>query len=238
MASGTWERIAVDGREMATYVATAQRAKSGAPWVAVAQHAGGVDRFVQGMCDRLAADGFSAAAPNLYHRQEPTDADAFAKMANLRDEQILTDFAATVDWIESRTAGEQVGLVGFCMGGRVAYLVPSADRRIAASVSYYEGNTRVAWGDGPAPFERLAEIRCPILGLFGEEDRNPTPDDRDAIDQRLSEHRVPHEFHSFANAGHAYMDFTRPERHSQETADASWPLTIAFLEQHIGHAGR
>ena len=120
--------------------------------------------------------------------------------------------------------------------GRAAYLLAAASARLQAAVAFYGGNTRVAWGEGEPPFERLGEIRCPVLGFFGGRDSNPSPEDRDAIDAELTRHGVEHRFHSFAGAGHGYMDFTNATRYHTEAATDSWPLTLEFLNRHLGCA--
>ena len=230
-SSSTWEILTVQGGPMRTFVA--RPAEPGAaPGILVIQHAGGVDGFVQEMARRLAAAGFVAAAPDLYHRLDPAPAEPLARMARLRDAEIIADSNAVLDHLGPRP----LGIVGFCMGGRVAYLMAAASDRLRAAVAFYGGNTRVAWGEGAAPFDRLGEIACPVLGLFGGQDVNPSPADRDAIDAELTRHGVEHAFHTFGDAGHGYMDFSNPERHNPAAATASWPLVLAFLQQHLAAA--
>ena len=232
--SSDWQTLAVDGAEMRTFVARPDEAPD-APGVLVIQHAGGVDQFVQGMSRRLAAGGFVAAAPELYHRQDPPPDEPLERMALLRDDEIIADCNAVLDHLGAGAAGagRPVGIVGFCMGGRVAYLFAAASDRLRAAVTFYGGNTRVAWGGGTAPFDRLGEIACPVLGFFGGRDANPSPEDRDAIDAELTRHEVEHRFVSSSGAGHGYMDFTNHTRYHTQAAAESWPLTVQFLGQHL-----
>ncbi len=223
-----WETVTVQGAPMRTFVAR-PAAPVAAPGILVVQHAPGVDRFVQEMTARLAAAGYVAAAPDLYHRQHPAPAAPLARMARLRDGEIIDDCNAVLDHLAAR----RLGIVGFCMGGRVAYLMAAASDRLQAAVAFYGGNTRVAWGAGAAPFDRLRAVGCPVLGLFGGRDENPSPEDRDAIDGELTRHGVPHTFHTFAAAGHGYMDFSNPQRHDPAAAAASWPLTLEFLQRYL-----
>ena len=235
--SSDWQTLTVDGAPMRTFVARPTAAADG-PGVLVIQHAGGVDQFVQGMTRRLAAAGFVAAAPDLYHLQDPPPEQPLERMALLRDQQIITDCDATLDYLCAGDADtpRPVGIVGFCMGGRVAYLMAAASDRLLAAVAFYGGNTRTAWGDGAAPFDRLGEITCPVLGLFGGRDANPSPEDRDAIDAELTRHNVRHRFESFSGAGHGYMDFTNATRYHTDAAAESWPLLLQFLGAHLGVA--
>ena len=233
--SSDWQTLPVDGAEMRTFVARPDEAPDAAG-VLVIQHAGGVDQFVQGMSRRLAAAGFVAAAPELYHRQDPAPEEPLERMALLRDDQIIADCNAVLDHLGAGGAAgtaRPVGVVGFCMGGRVAYLFAAASDRLRAAVAFYAGNTRVPWGDGAAPFDRLGEIACPVLGFFGGRDTNPAPEDRDAIDAELTSHGVQHRLVSFMGAGHGYMDFTNKTRYHTAAATESWPLTVQFLARHV-----
>lgn len=232
-----WETLKVDGAAMRTFVARPADAAAAerAAAVLVIQHAGGVDQFVQGMTRRLAAAGYLAAAPELYHRQDPPPEEPLERMGQLRDAEIIADSDAVLDYFGAAAggAGRAAAVVGFCMGGRAAYLLAAASDRLQAAVAFYGGNTRAAWGEGTPPFERLGEIGCPVLGFFGGRDANPSPEDRDAIDAELTRHGVEHRFHSFAGAGHGYMDFTNPARYHTDAAGDSWPLTLEFLERHL-----
>jgi len=217
---------------MRCYVSAPQ---SPAPAVIVAQHAGGVDQFVQGMCDRFAQAGFVAVAPDLYHREQPGSADdPMTRMGRLRDQTIIADMNAAVEHAKTlpEVAGEAMGVTGYCMGGRVAYLMASQNAAFRASVVCWGGNIRVAWGQGPAPFDLTDKISCPVLGLFGEDDPNPTPADVARIDAEMTRLGKPHEFHSYAGAGHAFMNEGRPSYRPEATADA-WRRTTEFFAAQL-----
>ena len=131
--SSDWETLKVDGTAMRTFVArpTDPAVADVAPGVLVIQHAGGVDQFVQGMARRLAAAGFVAAAPELYHRQDPPPDEPLERMGLLRDAEIIADSEAVLDSLGAAegAAGRPAGVVGFCMGGRAAYLLAAASAR-------------------------------------------------------------------------------------------------------------
>lgn len=88
-------------------------------------------------------------------------------------------------------------------------------------------------GEGPSPFERTAEIQCPLIGLFGEADSDPSPADMRTLDAELTKHGKVHEFHAYPGANHAFMN-ARRERHHAEAAQDSWPKTLAFFEKYLG----
>lgn len=225
--------IPVEKQGMAVYSAFPEALES-FPGLVVIQHAPGVDTFICTMVNRLAEAGYAATAPDLYHRQPPTGvAD---RMKQLKDAEVIADVNAAADYLrqEPGVQAERMGIVGFCMGGRVAYLLAAAaNPHFQAAVVYYGGNTKVSWGAGPTPFERSAEIHAPLLFHFGAEDKNPSPEDMRALDAELSRHKKPHEFHAYPGAGHAFMNFTNAERHRPAAAAESWPRTLDFLARHL-----
>lgn len=84
-----------------------------------------------------------------------------------------------------------------------------------------------------SPFDRTAQIACPVLGLFGQDDPNPSPADVDRIDAELSRCGVAHEFHRYAGAGHAFLNVTNAERYRPEQARDAWDLALGFLARHV-----
>lgn len=230
-----WERISVDGNEMPLFVSIPD-GSGPFPAVVVIQHQGGVDDFVQDMTRRIAQAGYVGIAPDLYHRDGPDcQDDGPTRRARLRDVSVIQDVNATVDFLKAHDAvdGERLGIVGFCMGGRVAYLMAAANSSFKAAAAYYGGNIMVPWGDGPAPFDRTVEIHCPLIGLFGEADANPSPDDMRKLDAELTKHGKVHEFHSYPGANHAFMN-ARGERYHAAAAQDSWPKTLAFFDKYLG----
>ncbi len=230
-----WETIPVGGQDMHVY-ASVPSGGGPFPAVIVSQHGGGVDQFIRDMADRLAEAGFAAVAPNLFHRfTEEQLNNRTGRIQHLSDPEIVADINATVDWLRSHPAilPERIGITGFCMGGRVAWLGAAANRHIKAAVPYYGGNIFVTWGAGEqTPFEMASGIRCPVLFHFGEIDENPSQDDRDRLDLELARLGVEHRFHTYAGADHAFMDYTGL-RYQREASEASWPRTVEFFSAHL-----
>lgn len=225
----------VGGQEMGLYVANPQ-GEGPFPAIVVIQHAWGVDEFTRAMADQLAQAGYVAAAPQLYHRI-PEEGNGLEMMQQLRDVEVVADVQATVDWLEQRSEvdNERMGIIGFCMGGRVSYLMAAAEPRFKAAVVYYGGNIQKAWGEGgPTPYECSEDIRSPILFHFGAQDQNPSPEDMERYDTELTRLGKVHEFHSYPDAGHAFMDFTNADRHREAAARLSWPRTLGFLARYLG----
>jgi carboxymethylenebutenolidase len=230
-----WQQTESDGSLMRVYV-SAPEAGGSFPAVVIMQHQGGVDEFIQHITRRFAEHGYMAAAPDLYHRDGPDcKDDIVTRRSRLGDRRIITDIAATVNFLQSYGSGinDHLGVVGFCMGGRLAFLAAATNPAFKASVAYYPGNAFRAWGrDLPSPFERIADIHCPIQGHFGADDGNPSPEDMAKLDAELSKFNKPHEFHSYVNAGHAFMDHTK-ESYRPDAERASWPRTLEFLDRHL-----
>ena len=232
--AGRWDTVEADGGKMRCYV-TIPDAAGPSPAVVVIQHAGGVDSFIQSMTGRIAQAGFVGIAPDLYHREDPNSSDdPLTRMGRLRDVKIAADVNAAIAHLASlpEARADRVGITGFCMGGRVAYLMAARNAEIKAAVVFYGGNIMVPWGEGPAPFDLSERITCPVLGLFGEEDGNPNPADVAKIDAELTRLGRQHEFHSYAGAGHAFMNEGRPS-HRPEAAAAAWVKCVGWFDRYL-----
>ena len=229
-----WDSVTVDGETMRCYVAV-PAGEGPFPAVVVIQHASGVDDFTQEMAGRFAAAGYVAIAPELYHRQDPESGeDPLTRMGRLRDVEVVRDVNAAIDHAGrlDEVAPDRIGIAGFCMGGRVSYLMATHLPSLRAAVVFYGGNIMVPWGEGPAPFDRTERIACSLLGLFGEQDTNPSPADVAKIDAELTRLGKQHEFHTYAGVGHAFMSAARPG-YRQDVADDAWGKCLGWLQPHL-----
>jgi carboxymethylenebutenolidase len=234
----SWEEIEVDGGRMSCFLAV-PAGEGPFPGVVVCMHAPAVDGFIQNMARRLAEAGFVAIAPDLYHRDPASGDDPLMRMGRLRDDQLLVDLGAATGHLRGlpQVDGQRTASIGFCMGGRIAYLHATADAGLKAVVVFYGGNMLVPWGDGPSPFDRSGSIACPMLGPFGAEDKNPSPSDVARIDAHLTQLGKAHRFHSYPGAGHAFLNDSRPSYRPAAAAAAAaeaWGLCLTMLHQHLG----
>lgn len=207
-----------------------------APGVVVIMHGPGLDQFIEDRVRELARHGYAAAAPDLYHRQPADGADVMARIGRLRHGEILADVDAAIAHLRSLSQPRvtELAVLGFCMGGRITYLAAGARPTMwRAAVVFYGGNIMKPWDDGPAPFELTPQIACPMLGLFGVDDPNPSPADVDRIDAELTRHGKPHEVHRYTGAGHAFLNFMNAERYRPEQAKEAWQKALAFLDRHL-----
>jgi carboxymethylenebutenolidase len=230
----SWETVTVDNSPMRLYLCQPE-GPGAVPAIVVIQNQDGVAEFTQEMTRRVAEAGYVGIAPDLYHRNTPEiNADHQKRASSRRDTGVINDVNAAVDFLRGCATADvgKLGIVGFCMGGRVACLMAAANPIFRAAVDFYGGGVYKAWGDGPAPSDRAAEIHCPIQGHFGELDKNPPADEMRTLDAELTRLGKPHEFYFYPNAGHAFnrkgWDGYRPEADA-----ASWPRTLDFFRKHL-----
>ena len=240
-----WHELIVDGSPMPTWVGVPE-GQGPFPAVIVAQHAGGVDSFFRDFVDRLTAQGYVAAAPALFHRDPNSDQaviDAmprdekrreyiFAMLNGTKDAGVLNDVQAVLDNLE-RLAGAgigPVGVTGFCMGGRVTFLVAGSIPQITAAAPFYPaGVLRVTEGSMHSAFDLISNINGPVDGFFGDEDDNPSQEQVAQIAAELTKHGKEYEFTSYPDAGHLFMDFQTPAAYREEVAKDAWEKVLAFF---------
>ena len=207
------------------------------PAVVIAFHVGGLDDFDRKMADQLAEAGFVAVVPDLFHRfsKEVMDGPRLDRLGHLKDADIIADMNAAVDFLTANSAinDDRIGVTGFCMGGRIAWLMAASNQIFKCTVPFYVGNIMGNWGPGDSPFSMSNNINCPMLFHFGAEDGNPSVADRDTFDAELKRLGKDFEFHTYDGAGHAFMDHTNPDRYHEASAAAAWPRTIDFFNNHL-----
>jgi carboxymethylenebutenolidase len=209
-------------------------------------HMPGFDRWTKEVARRFATDGYNVLAPNLYYREapdaSPDDAAATARaLGGVPDDRLVGDVAAAADYLRGLASSNgKVAVMGHCSGGRQAVLA-GCNLSVDAVVDCYGG-----WVVGTPPADTpagklgvrgfeddLKNLTAPLLGLFGREDKSPSPEHVELIDQLLTKHAKPHEFHSYDNAGHAFFATDRPSYRQQAATDAYEKLG-RFLAAHLG----
>lgn len=208
--------------------------------VVVIQEAFGVNEHIGDVCRRLAAEGYVAVAPALFHRtgSPVLDYGDFQKvmphMKALSDEGILADVdAALAHLAEMGFAAERTGIVGFCLGGRVAFLV-ATHRSLGAAVTFYGGGIVTGRSDAmPSLVEAVDGMTTPWLGFFGDKDKSIPVDDVEALRGRLDAGAsVAHEVVRYASAGHGFF-CDRRDSYDAGAAEDAWPRTLAWFADHL-----
>jgi carboxymethylenebutenolidase len=212
------------------------------PGVVVIPDVWGLGDHTQDIAGRLAQEGFSALALDVYRKTgKPSLADPAAALAWIRelsDPLVLETTQEGIDALAKRVAGRRVGLIGFCMGGQYAWLAACACRGLSAVAPFY-GMLRYAPGldakkKPRSPLDAVASLSCPALGLYGEEDAIIPNADVDELEVRLARQRQPYEIVRYAGAGHAFLNDTRPALYRPEAAADAWRRLLAFLRQRLG----
>lgn len=190
---------------------------------------------------RFAAEGFATLAVDLYSREGAPhlpDMDAiFRWMAELPDRRVIADLHAARDFLASHDSvrGGKVGVTGFCMGGQYALMAACARWGFRACVSWY-GMLRYATTSElkpESPLDMTTRLTCPYLGFFGEQDAIIPLADVAELKHRLAGAKHETEIHTYANAGHAFFNDSRPEMYRPTAAADAWPRAVAFLRRHL-----
>ena len=209
--------------------------------VIVVQEAFGLNDHIQDVTRRFAAAGHLAVAPALFHRAGGGTApyDDFSQVlplfAGLDDDGILADVDAAI--AELGAAGippERIGIVGFCLGGRVTFLV-ALERALGAAVGFYGGGIVTArFPQFPALVDRVGQLQTPWLGLFGDLDSSIPVADVEELDRRLrTESPVSTEVVRYPEADHGFHCDARPSYDAAASADA-WARTLAWFAARLG----
>lgn len=214
------------------------------PALVVAQHIpvahAGIenDPFQLNVGERLAQMGYVVSMPFVFHWWPKTD-DIEIKREQFRDDRAEADLAAAFDVAANHPKVDEnrIGIVGHCWGGRVSWLGACRNPKYKAAVVLYGGRIKTGMGEGSVPLIGLAnQIPCPMLGIFGNEDHNPTAADVNDLDAALTEAGIPHEFHRYDGAGHGFQDFTNADRYRKEQAEDAWKKMDVFLAKNLGGA--
>ena len=232
-----WENLEIDGSQMRMYVSVPS-GQGPFPGVVVIHHDPGLDQFSRDMADNLAAGGYAAVSPDLFHRlPENSPLRSAHPRERLSDPQVEADVNATVEFMlkHPNIRGESFGIIGFCMGGRVVWLMAAANNHFKTAVPYYGGNIMEPWGKNVTrtPFARANEISGAVMFHFGAEDQNPSQSDMAKMDAELTRLKKTHEFFTYPNAGHSFMDHTNAGAHRPAAVEASWPRTLAFFDKNL-----
>lgn len=193
------------------------------------------DTFTIKAAERFAQHGLYVAVPFIFHWW-PKEEDIVVKRDESRDENMVADMQATFDLLiqNGRVDSENIGIVGHCWGGRVAWLGACHIPGLKACAIFYGGRIKIPMGEGnPAPIELASNINCPVIGFFGNEDRNPSPEDVDDYSKALDGAAVEHRFYRYNDAGHAFQNFPSPERYNEEASEDAWDRVLDFMHRKL-----
>jgi carboxymethylenebutenolidase len=224
--------ISTDGGSFEAYVATP--AKGRAPAVVILQEIFGVNFHIRAVCDLFAQEGYIAVAPDLFWRIQPgialsyTDEDvekARACHKRFNASLAVTDIAAALKAVRAMPeCDSKVGVVGFCLGGKLAFMA-AARCEVDAAVCYYPAGVEKDLPDAP-------RISCPIIIHVGEKDPWTPPELRQRLAAALANHRGA-QVRLYPDAGHAFANFSRTTLH-KPSYSLAYSRTLALLRRNLG----
>ena len=220
------ERVTFKANGDTTNGYLARPATGTGPGIVVLQEWWGLVPHIEDICDRFAAEGYVALAPDLYHGEKATGPDQAGKlMMALNIERTEKDLAGAIKYLQTQAAPGKVGTIGFCMGGALSLFAASKNPEVGACVVFYGGHPKVK--------PDLEALQAPVLGLFAGQDSFVTPDLVSDLDEQLTALGTPHEFHTYPQADHAFFNDTRPEVYDEEAAKDAWERTLAFFKREL-----
>jgi carboxymethylenebutenolidase len=203
------------------------------PAVLIIQSVNGVSTVEISLAQQLADEGYVVAVPDLLFRRPPCF--EFKQMLEtareaLSDSRTVEYLDRTIRHLRAQPyvdSDQPIGIFGFCMGGRISYLMAGTRPDIAAAGVFYGGGIYEP-GDGPAPIELTSNIRCPVIILDGEKDERPSPAENQKTADLLTQHGVPNEVHIYPGVGHGFMS----RGPSDATRDATSRM-FGWLHEHL-----
>lgn len=228
---GTKVTLAVaDGTNMGAFVACPVATPRPLPGLIVLQEAFGVNKNTREIAERLSAEGFLCIAPELFHRTAPGKEFPYDFEAVKPHYMAITtpgleaDLRAAFLWLQNEGV-KSIGAIGFCLGGRAAY-VANAILPLKAAVSFYGG------GIAGELLERAKDQRGPILFFWGGKDAHITPEVRKPLFEALGAAEKPYVNVEFSAANHAFFNNDRPSYEPASAAQA-FALAKAFLKSNL-----
>ena len=212
------------------------------PGVVLVHHIPGWDEWYREATRKFAHHGYAAISPNLFHRAgEGRSDDVAAKVraeGGIADAQAMGDLHGSVQWLRSQPwVTNKVGMFGSCSAGRQTFLYACQHKDIDAAVELWGGRVVMAKEDlNPkmpvAPIDLTKNLSCPLLGLFGNEDRAPSPEQVNQHEEELKKHGKNYEFHRYDGAAHGFFYYDRPVYRVEQTLDG-WKKVFAFFEKYL-----
>ena len=212
------------------------------PGMVLIHHAPGWDEWYRETTRKFAHHGYATISPNLYFRAghgTPEDVTAKNRAAGgVSDDQVLGDVEGAMRYLRSLPySNGKVGVMGTCSGGRQTFLAACRVKGFDAAVECWGGGVVMAKEELSAkqpiaPIDYTKDLMCPLLGLFGNDDKRPSPEQVNQHEAELKKHGKSYEFHRYDGAGHGFFYYDRPA-YRQEQAVDGWTKVFGFLDKHL-----
>jgi carboxymethylenebutenolidase len=212
------------------YLASAPGGDAG---VVIAPDVRGLHPFYEELAERFASAGIHAIAFDYFGRTMGTerrthDFDYMPHVRQTTPKTVFAEIAASRTHLEKETKARRTYVLGFCFGGRIAFLSSAEVPGLAGVVGFYGRLGKRDNDPWPVPAEEAARMRAPVVGLFGGDDPGIPAADMAAFDNALRAAKVPHYIHTYPGAPHSFFDRTFNE-HKAECDDA-WRRVLAFMK--------
>ena len=198
------------------------------PWpgIVVIQEWWGLEPHIKDIAERFARAGFASLAPDLYHGKVTGEPDEAGKlMMELDQPRAIEEIIAAVKHLKNQSfASGKVGTVGYFLGGGLSIATACSSSDLDGSVIFY--------GTNPNPIDQLANVRCPVLGLYGGADDGVPVSAAAALSEALEKTGASYDVHIYSGAPHAFFNDTRAS-YRKEAAEDSWERTLAFFRKNL-----
>ena len=212
------------------------------PGIVLVHHLPGWDEFYRETARRFTQHGYIVLCPNMYYRfghGTPEEVAARTRaQGGVPDDSVVGDCEAAMNYLKSLpNCNGKVGIIGTCSGGRHAFLVACRVNGFNAVVDCWGGRVFMSREEltaqtPVAPIDYIKDLSCPLLGLFGNEDQNPSPEHVNRLEAELKKHGKVHEFHRYDGAGHAFWAYDRAAYRPQQAMDA-WQKVFDFFSRQL-----
>ena len=212
------------------------------PGIVLIPHMPGWDEWCRETARRFTEHGYSLLCPNIYDDYgDGTPPEVSGRMreeGGVPDANVMADVAGSLSFLRNQVnANGKAGVIGMCSGGRHTFLAASTLEGIDAAVDCWGGGVVCRPEDlSPArpvaPVDLAEGLDCPLLGIFGNEDRSPTKEDVDKLEAVLKELGKDYEFHRYDGAGHGFWYYDKP-MYRQQQAMESWNIVLDFFDKHL-----
>jgi carboxymethylenebutenolidase len=215
-----------NGKKASGYLAIPEAGKG--QGVIVIQEWWGLVPHIKDVCDRFAAAGYVALAPDMYHGAVAKSPDEAGKyMMSLQIDEAERDLRGACQYLQNHaaTSGSKIGTIGFCMGGALSLYAASKNPQVGACVVFY--------GIHPNVKPDLDALRAPVLGLYAERDGFVTPAIAKDLGDQLKKRGKTAEMHIYPDVDHAFFNDTRPEVYNQAAAQDAWRRVLDFFSKNL-----
>ena len=208
------------------------------PGIIVIQEWSGLMDHIKEVCMQLARQGYVTLAPDLFHGRIGRSVEQNQKLSEgLDDEGALRDLDASLAYLQGLpiVVKDRIGSVGFCMGGRLSLLFTENNQALSAGVVFYGGvfNREITEAKPKHPFDLLANIRCPLLGIYGEADESIPMDHVAKLREALTAGNKVFEIYTYPGAQHAFGNDTNTDRHDPQATKDAWEKTMKFFGKYL-----